>query len=233
MIRVDRTELTRKEIIRIAAKLFLKEGYSKTTFRGMSKTLNMSTGNITFHFSTKEHLLAELVDMLCKFQREMMIFEAKEGINSLMAVCLELLTMASACEHDEIIKEFFLAAYSSPISLEIIRKNDVERAMEVFSPYCPDWADERYVETEVLVSGIEYATLMTTSVSAPFEYRIRCALDLILTMYNVPEELRRQKIEKVLAMDYEPLSLRVLEEFKRFVDQETEKALLELLARKN
>lgn len=232
MIRVDRVELTRKEIIRVAANFFLKDGYTKTTFRAMSQALNMSTGNMTFHFPTKEHMLAELVDMLCQYQWKMMEEEAKDGINSVMAICLELLTIAAACEQDEVIKDFFLAAYTSPLTMEIIRKNDKERAKQVFGEFCPDWTDERYSEAETLVSGIEYATLMTTSTSAPLELRISGALELILTVYNVPEDVRKKKIAKALAIDYQPLSLRVMAQFRAYVDNETEQALFKLLQRK-
>ena len=232
MIRVDRVELTRKEIIRVAANFFLKDGYTKTTFRFMSQALTMSTGNMTFHFPTKEHMLAELVDMLCEYQWKMMEEEAKDGINSVMAICLELLTMASACEQDEVIKDFFLAAYTSPLTMEIIRKNDKERAKKVFGEFCPDWTDERFSEAETLVSGIEYATLMTTSTSAPLELRISGALELILTVYNVPEDVRKKKIAKALATDYRPLSQRVMKEFRAYVDNETEQALFKLLQRK-
>ena len=34
----------------------------------VAKALNMSPGNLTFHYPTKEHLLAVLTDMLCHFQ---------------------------------------------------------------------------------------------------------------------------------------------------------------------
>jgi len=232
MIRVDRNELTRNEIIRVAANFFLKDGYSKTTFRAMGRALNMSTGNMTFHFQTKEHLLAELVDMLCQFQWDLMERESREGVNSVMAVCLELLTIAAACEEDAVIRDFFLAAYTSPLCLDIIRKNDKTRAKAVFGQFCPDWTDDQFAEAETLVSGIEYATLMTTSTSAPLELRIGGALELILTLYHVPEDIRKQKIAKVLAMDYAALGRRVLGEFREFVDRKTEQALLELMARK-
>lgn len=232
MIRVDRNELTRNEIIRVAANFFLKDGYSKTTFRAMGRALNMSTGNMTFHFQTKEHLLAELVDMLCQFQWDLMERESREGVNSVMAVCLELLTIAAACEEDAVIRDFFLAAYTSPLCLDIIRKNDKTRAKAVFGQFCPDWTDDQFAEAETLVSGIEYATLMTTSTSAPLELRIGGALELILTLYHVPEDIRKQKIAKVLAMDYAALGRRVLAEFREFVDRKTEQALLELMARK-
>ncbi len=232
MIRVNRKELTRSEIIRVASNFFLQEGYTKSTVNAMCKKLGMSPGNMTFHFPTKEHLLAELVDMLCRFQWKMMEEEAKDGYSSVMAICLELLTMASACEQDEIAKDFFLSAYRSELCMNLIRKNDKERAQKVFREYCGDWTDEKFEEAATLVSGIEYATLLTTQHSASLELRISGGLDTILGIYNVPEELRKTKINKVLAMDYPSLGLRVLEEFRTFVDTQTEQALIDLLKRK-
>jgi len=232
VIRVDRAELTKNEIIRVAANRFLNDGYTKTTVASLAKALNMSTGNMTFYFKTKDLMLAELVDILVKYQWKLMKDEAKDGYSSIMALCLEFLTIASACEQDEVAKDFFISSYTSPVCLEIIRKNDMQRAKEVFREYCPDWTDERFAEAETLVSGIEYATLQLTESSAPLETRISGALDLILTLYNVPPELRKQKIEKTLSMDYKALGLRILKEFRTYVDKETERMLLDLLKRK-
>ncbi len=232
MIRVDRAELTRNEIIRVAANRFLNDGFTKTTVASMAKSLNMSTGNMTFHFPTKDHMLAELVDILARYQQKLMEEEAMDGYSSVMAICLELLTIASACEQDEVAKDFFLSSYRSQICMDLIRKNDKERAKVVFKEYCPDWTDERFEEAETLVSGIEYASLMTTSNSASLELRISGALNTILSIYNVPEDVRKQKIEKVLAMDYKTLGLNVLQKFRDYVDRETEQALHNLLARK-
>lgn len=69
--------------------------------------------------------------------------------------------MASACESDEILKDFFLSTYRSPMCLALIRQNDAERAKKIFAEYCADWTDAQFVEAEILVSGIEYGTFMT------------------------------------------------------------------------
>ena len=232
MIRVDRAELTRNEVIRVAANRFLNDGYTKTTVASMAKALNMSTGNMTFHFPTKEHMLAELVNILCWYQKELMEDEAKDGGNSVMAICLELLTVASACEQDEVAKDFFLSAYRSELCMDLIRKSDKARAKEVFKEYCSDWTDEQFTEAAVLVSGIEYATLLTASEVASLELRVGGALQTILTIYNVPKEVREQKIKKVLSMNYKALGLDTLKKFRKYVDQTTEQALLDLLKRK-
>ena len=145
---------------------------------------------------------------------------------------LRPLTIASACEQDEIAKEFFLASYTSPLCLEIIRKNDMERARRVFDTYCPDWSEEQYIEAEALVSGIEYATLMTTDTAVSLAARIQSALETILTIYNVPKDVQKQKIARVLELDYKTLGLQTLEKFRNYVDNETEQSLMSLLARK-
>ncbi len=232
MIRVDRAELTRNEIVRVAANRFLNDGYTKTTVASMAKALNMSTGNMTFHFPAKEHMLAELVNILCRYQRKLMDEGAKEGYRSVTAICLELLTIASACEQDEVAKDFFLSAYRSEICMDLIRRSDKERAKEVFKEHCPGWTEEQFTEAAVLVSGIEYATLLTTSEAAGLELRVEGALRAILTIYNVPKEIREEKIKKVLSMEYQALGLDTLRKFREYVDQATEQALLDLLKRK-
>ena len=88
-----------------------------------------------------------------------------------------------------------------------------------------------FAEAEVLVSGIEYATMMTTDDSSPLDVRIAGALHSIMMIYNVPEELRKRKVEKVLAMDYRSIGRRVLKEFKDYVEKANEQAFAELFQR--
>ena len=231
MARIDKGALTKLEIITEATKQFLEKGYTNTSANAVAKALDMSQGNLTFHYPTKEHLLAILVDKLCDFQWKRMEQEANDGISSVLAICLELTAMASACESDKTIKDFFLSAYSSPLSLDIIRKNDAKRAKEVFGSYRPDWTDEQFAEAEILVSGIEYATLMTAGDPVPLETRIAGALNNILGIYGVPEETRQIKLQKVFAMDYITLGKRVLDEFKQYVTDANDEAFQALIKR--
>ena len=232
MVRVNRSELTKLEIIRYATKKMLETGYTNTQVRAIAKELNMRPGNLTFHYRTKEDMLAELVELLCDFQWKMIEEEANDGLRSIMAICLELTAMAAICDTNAAAKDFYLSTYSSPMCLEIIRKNDTARAKEVFAQYCPDWTDEQFAEAEVLVSGIEYATLMTVGDPVSLETRIAGALNGILQIYNLPEETRRVKIRRVLAMDYRAIAERMLTELKQFVIDTNEQALAALYREK-
>lgn len=216
---------TRLEIIKLAAHLFIEEGYSKTTFARVARELDLSTGNITFYFPSKDHLLAVLVEEMFDFQTWLMEYEAKEGASSLLSYCLELTSIAAACEDDEVTKDFFSSAYKSPLILDLIRENDTEKTRSVFAQYRPDWTDEDWRATENIVSGIEYATIMTCENDTPLDKQIDKALDSIMMLYGVPEELRRQKIEKVLAMDYRSIGQRILRGFKEYIDKVNEENL--------
>ncbi len=224
-----RVNTTKLDIIQVATRMFLEKGVSETSAKAVADALEISTGNLTFHFPTKEHLVAVLVKKLCLFQQQMMKRYAQEGAGSVLSVCLELAAMASSSEQNPVAKDVYLSAYSHPMAMDIIRHNDKERAKAVFGCYCPDWTDEQFQEAEILVSGIEYATLMTTADSATLEMRIRGALNSIMLIYNVPEEIREDKIAKVLALDYKDIGNRVFEEFLHYTAQLTEDDIEELL----
>jgi hypothetical protein len=125
--------------------------------------------------------------------------------------------------------DFLTAAYKHSMTLDFIRKNDTEKIKQVFVDYTVGWSAEKLLETEVLISGIEYATLMRTEHSASVENRIEGALDTIMMLFGVPEEIRKSKIKKVLAMDYHAIGRKVYEEFKGYVTETNEHALDEVL----
>ena len=225
MSRIDKHALTKLEIIRVATRLFLEKGYTETTIKMICQELDMSPGNVTFYFHTKEHMLVVLVKMLCSFQGRMMEDIVECGKTTLLAVCMEVAVMAAMSENSAIAKDLFISSYTSPMCLEIIRRNDNERSKIVYGEFCENWDEERYQVAEELVSGIEYATLMTVGDVPSLENRIAGALNNIMKIYNVPEEIRRNKIRKVLKMDYVAFGERVLKEFKEYVERSNVQSL--------
>ena len=227
-----RGKITKLEIIRAASKKFLEEGYTNTTIRAICAELGISPGHLMFYFPSKEHLLAEVVDILCDFQWKLIKRVTDEGASQLMAICFEMTTMASACEESEIARDFYISSYTSPVTLEIIRKNDSGRAHEIFGEYCKDWNENQFLEAETLISGIEYATFMTTESSSPLDVRISGALNTLMMIYNVPVEIRKDKIKKALSMDYRAMGKQILSEFINYVNETNEAAFEELYASK-
>ncbi len=224
----NKSRLTKLEIIKTATHMFLEVGYSKTSPQMIAKKLEISTGNLTYHYPTKEHLLAVLVEKLCEFQMKLISFAENYGYDSIMSICIELMTVASACEQNEAARDFFISAFKSPMCLRFLRKSHVERAKRIFSEQCPDWTEEQFVAAEILVQGIDYGTIIAVDTPVSLDKRISGALNQILSIYNVPEEIIRESIEKVLKMDCQNTGKRVLREFISYVETTIEEALGEM-----
>lgn len=233
MARTKKESPTRIAIIQAATDLFFEKGFSKTTATAICARAKIGTGNLTFYFPTKEHILDVLVRMMCDFQWQVMEEVTDEGKSSLLAYCLELATMVAISEENKQMRDFYISAYSMPMTLETIRENDVIKMKQVFGSYCEGWTDEKYIESEAIVSGIEYATLMTTEHSAPLSLRIEGALNSIMLLFGVPEETRKMKVAKVLAMDYQSIGRKLFAEFKQYVTETNDKAVDELLSTYN
>lgn len=216
--------LMRLEIVQQAVKLIFENGYTATSPKTIAAALDISTGNLTYHFKTKDQILAVLIELLTDFQWKTVQEVVEDGETPLAALCFELTAMAAMCEESEIARDLYAAAYTNLRSLEIIRKSDMARAKKVFAEFCPDWTDEMYAEAELLVSGIEGATLLTTSDSPSLEVRIAGAMNQILGIYNVPEERRKLKIDKALSLDYRNYGQNLFDNFKNYVFELTDKS---------
>lgn len=219
---------TRLEIIQVATRLFLEEGYTNVLISNITKEIGISKGNLTFHFPTKEHMLAELIKYLCDFQWQIMEQEVAEGNTSLTAYLFELTTMAGSCYEKPIAKDLYVAAYIHPMSLRIIRENDTIKVKKIFAEFCPDWKDADFVLAENIVSGIEYSMFVTENEDKiSLDEKIAGSLDAIMKIYDVPRDVREKSIEKVLEMDYRRIGQRILKEFYDYVEAVNRKALEE------
>lgn len=218
------------KIIQVTMGMFLEKGVSKTTVAAIANKLNISTGNITFYYPTKEHVLGLLVEMLCAFQWEMMKKESTDGVNPLTAACLETAAMAAICEENEVAKDFYLSSYTQAIPLEIIRKNDARRAKIIYAETCKEWDDGRFAEMQSIVSGIEYGLFMVTDSSAPMERRVEDALRAVMSVYQVPISEQDETLKKVFSMDYRGIGRRILKEFIDYVEKSNANAVAKVVA---
>lgn len=220
-----KSNTTRNEIARAAMKLFLEKGYSATSPRMISQALDISTGTMTYYFPTKEHLLTVLVECLYQFHDRWCMENRSHLIRSLRDVCMEFAVMVSGCNADPVIRDLYTAVYHSPMSLDIIRKKDGQRAKQVYAEYCTAWDEEQFAAAEEMVSGIEFSALMITSDTVTERTRIAASIDTILMIYGVPEQIRKETIDDVLASDYRAIARQMQEQFHQFTLEDTENLL--------
>ncbi len=213
---------TKKDIVFVATKMFLEKGFTATSVKSISDELGISTGNLTFHYPTKEHLLALLVEMLCDFQWQILYNSISEESDPLEAWCTELPAITAIAEENPLALDFYKSAYMYPSTLEIIRRNDCEKAKRVFGDHLSHWTDENFAMAQVLSSGIEYGCLMNTSSSPVLAQRMESALHALLAIYSVEPERQNRVIQSALSVDYLSLGRQVLHDFTQYVSNLTE-----------
>ncbi len=209
---------TKEMIVQIASRLYLEKGFTDTSNKEICDILGISTGNLTFYFPQRENVLTEFVKDLCDFQWRMIDVLEQEDKTPLLALCIEFATMTAIAEENEAIRDIYIAAYTHSMPLAVIRENDTKKTQQIFTEFNPDWTDEQFRVMETLYSGIEYAVFSSAGHNElSLDMRVACGLDAALRLYNVPESLRNQKIEKIIAMDYRSLGKRILSDFKDYI----------------
>ncbi len=226
---MPRPQTTRKyEILKNAVEFIFSIGYSNTSPQIIAKKMNMSTGNITHYFPTKEHLLCTLVEMLCDFQWRMFESTSEKGFGSIGSICMEMMTVATGCEQSEIARDFFSAVFESEMCRNYLRKNHVERAKTIFAKECEGWTDQDFEQAELMVMGLQYATITANDADIPMKVKISGALNTVLDIYQVDEATRKTEIEKVMNIDYKGTTKQVIEAFIGFVSRTSNEALEEM-----
>ena len=226
---MSRPQTTRKfEIIKTATEFIFTVGYSKTSPQMIAKKMNMSTGNITHYFPSKEHLLCTLVEMLCEFQWKMFEGSTEKGFGSIGSICMEMMTVATGCEQSDVAWDFFSAVFESEMCRNYLRANHVQRAKFVFAKECQGWTDQDFERAEMMVMGLQYSTVAANNAHIPLKEKISAALDQVLYVYQVDEETRKREINKIMHLDYQGISKQVVEAFIAFVNRMSNEALHEM-----
>ncbi len=224
-----RVKTTKYEIIQVASEFFLSVGYSATSPKMIANELNISTGNITYYFQTKDHLLLEIVEMLCDFQWESIKKQTGNNEGTVSSICFEMMTVASACAENHIARDFFTAVFQSEMCRNYLRKNHEQRAKKIFAKECVDWTDEQFTQAELLVMGLQYTSVVATDANVSVEKKALQALEHILGIYNVDKETRKAEIEKVISSDYRKMGKPMLQQFIKYVENTNMQTLKNML----
>lgn len=213
-----RNRPTKEMIVQLASKLYLEKGFTATENKEIAQLLGISTGNLTFHYPQREHILTEFVKELCAFQWRMIDILEQEDKSPLLALCIEFATMAAMAEENQAMRDIYVSAYTYPMPLAVIRENDARKTQQIFSKFCPEWTEEQFEIMENFYSGIEYGMFSSLgNAGSSLDLRVACGLDSIMRIYNVPEVTRNRKIEQIIAMDYKSMGRRILSEFKDYI----------------
>jgi len=206
-------------VIRAATKLFLENGYTKTTFKMIEKDSGVKVGNITYYFHSKEELLKVLIEELMDFHATMLEEIKETDGDNLFAYAMEITAQIALCENNQSAWDLYFSSYNLPQTYEVIKAWAAEKNYTLFRDRLPDWNEHDFKNIEEVASGIELAALKSVCVrNFTLDKKISLFLDSLLMLYKVSEEERKKVIEKVLALDYDKVGQELFEKFIKRLD---------------
>lgn len=206
-------------VIRAATKLFLENGYTKTTFKMIEKDSGVKVGNITYYFHSKEELLKVLIEELMDFHATMLEEIQETNGDNLFAYAMEITAQIALCENNQSAWDLYFSSYNLPQTYEVIKAWATEKNYTLFHDRLPDWTEHDFKNVEEVASGIELAALKSVcDRNLTLDKKISLFLDSLLMLYKVSEEERKKVIEKVLALDYSKTGQEMFEKFIKRLD---------------
>ena len=208
---------TEKKILQSAIRLFLENGYSKTTIRAISADCGLRQGTIAYHFHTKEDMLYYLIQALTEFHGGIIDNALDNTKDILYSYATEIAIQIALCETDRKAWDLYYSAYSQFKTFELIKNWAAKEHAWLLADRLPDWKESDFAEKEHIASGIELAVFY-----APcdryftLEKKISLTLDSMMLLYNISEQERKQTIEKILKLDCVKIGK---EMFAKFVSQ--------------
>ena len=221
--------LTKLEIMQVAMKMFLEKGFTNTSAKAISNELNISTGNLTFYYPTKEHILLELTKDITEFHTKCINKVSKEH-DDLFSYCWEISSQIMLCEENEQAKDLYLAIYSYPMTLYYVKDWTAEKNKKILGERLSDWTLERFRRVENVTCCIERSALTEPCTeNYTIEDKIRLILTCLLKIYDISFEEREKVINEILKTDYHKMGHDLLKQLTRYVEKQNKQALNEAI----
>lgn len=214
---------TEIKIVSCAARLFLEKGYTATTHRMISEETGIGLGTITYHYRTKEDLLLLLIEELMDFHLDIIETAEEDSNDNLFSYATEIAIQIALCENNKKAWDLYYSAYNHPETFLFIKDWAAKKNYQLLGDRTPDLREADFRNIENFTSGIEFSAL-----SSPcdryftLEDKIKLTLDLMMKAYDIPEDDRKQTIEKVLELDYENIATDMFDKFAKRLDNSVE-----------
>lgn len=213
------------EIIQVAARMFLTKGFQNTSAKAISDELNISTGNLTFYFPTKEHILLELTKEITSFH-DKCIKKISKDKDWLYTYCWEVTAQIVLCEQNPIIKDLYLAIYSLPMTSEFVKNWTAQKNIEVLGEYLEDWDFNRFRRAETVTCCVERSALAEPCTEDyTLEDKIKLTLTCLLKIYDIEKEKRERVINEILQTDYKKMGSSLNKQLVKFIEKTNEERL--------
>ena len=192
---------SKKRILTVCVKLFLEQGYKKTTVAQIVQQASVSNSIFQNIFRAKDGVLTELAQFMFSNQFAMARSTAGTQLPPIYVYAVETAIQMTLTELNENLREIYIEAYTQ------------KELYQIFSPYQPELTEQDFYFMEIGSAGIMRGFMAhPCDGELTLEKKLRTFLTMSLRTYHVPEDEIKKAVDFIGGMDIRAVSERVMHE---------------------
>ena len=209
-MRRDSSE-TRRKILTVCVRLFLEQGYKRTSVSQIVDEAGVARGSYLNLFPTKDKILLDLTETMFGGQFGMARSIADAKLPPVYAYAVETAIQLTLTELNENLREIYIEAYSLPETSEYIYLHTTAELKQIFSANFPDYSDSDFYEMEIGTAGLMRNYMARKcDIHFPLERKLSRFLTAAMRVYRVPEDELEQTVRFVERLDIRSIAERVM-----------------------
>lgn len=143
---------SKKRILTVCVRLFLEQGYKKTTVSEIVHKAEVSNSSFQNIFRAKDGVLTELVAFMFENQFSMARSTAGRKLLPVCVYAVETAIQMTLTELNENLREIYLEAYTQKEASEYILRETAKELFGIFGPYQPELTLEKKLRLFLMMS---------------------------------------------------------------------------------
>lgn len=203
---------TRKKILSVCVRLFLQQGYKKTTVTQIVREAGITRGSYQNQFPTKDAVLMELVKTMFSSQFDMARSIAGDDLPPVYTYAVETSIQLALTELNENLRELYIESYTHPDTAEYIYLQTTSELKNIFAPYLPDHSESDFYDMEIGTSGLMRSYMAKRcDIHFPLQRKLECFLTAAMRVYRVPEEDQEKVLAFIAVLDIEAVASEIVQ----------------------
>ena len=202
----------KKRILTVCVKLFLEQGYKKTTVAEIVHKAAVSNSIFQNIFRAKDGVLTELAEFMFSNQFSMARDVTGKQLPPAYVYAAETAIQMTLTELNENLREIYIEAYTEKEASEYILRETAKELHGIFGSYLPDATERDFCDMEIGSASITRGYMAhPCDGELTLEKKLRLFLTMSLRAYNVPKEETEQAIRFVEGLDIRTISEQVMQ----------------------
>ena len=206
----------KRRILRVCVKLFLEQGYKKTTVAEIIQKAEVSNSSFQNIFRAKDGVLTELVGFMFSNQFGAAKQAAGAKLPPVFVYAIETALQLTLTELNENLREIYIEAYSQREASEYIFRETSKELYQIFGPYQPSLTAQDFYMLDIGSAGIMRSYMARPcDETMTLEQKLEAFLSLSLRGYRVPEDELQRVLQFIAGINIRAISEQVMQDLFR------------------